>query len=150
MVKRVVSVFLSIVMLTSASLVFAGGPPAAPVPPACYPAKPCGPGGPAGAPSAYWGDAPIPGLCGGIIALPFLVCGSLLGGNTADPMGLLRLMVRVRVILRFRTLLSVLLQDLLLVPQLIRRHVLRLTRVRAVPGMVRLRLQEGGSPDLLA
>jgi hypothetical protein len=87
MVKRVVSVFLSIVMLTSASLVFAGGPPAAPVPPACYPAQPCGPGGPAGAPSAYWGDAPLPGLCGGIIALPFLVCGSLLGGNTAGPYG---------------------------------------------------------------
>ena len=84
MVKRVVSVFLCIVMLTSASLVFAGGPPAVAAPPACYPAKPCGPvgpGGPGGPGSNYWGDAPLPGLCGGIIALPFLVCGSLLGGN---------------------------------------------------------------------
>ncbi|MBI5248363.1 MAG: hypothetical protein HY912_02615 [Desulfomonile tiedjei] len=82
MVKRVVSAFLCIVMLTSVSLSLAGGPPAPPVPPGCYPAKPCGPTGPGGPSSSYWGDAPIPGLCGGIIALPFLVCGSLLGGNT--------------------------------------------------------------------
>ncbi len=83
MVKRVVSVFLCIVMLASASLAVAGGPPAPPVPPGCYPAaKPCGPAGPGGPSSSYWGDAPLPGLCGGIIALPFLVCGSILGGNT--------------------------------------------------------------------
>jgi hypothetical protein len=83
MVKRVVSVFLCIMMLASASLSMAGGPPAPMAPPACYPAQPCGPA--AGPSSAYWGDAPIPGICGGIIALPFLVCGSLLGGNSAVP-----------------------------------------------------------------
>jgi hypothetical protein len=84
MVKRILSVFLCLLMLASASLSLAGGPPS-PVPPGCYPATPCGPAGPAGPggpSSSYWGDAPLPGLCGGIIALPFLVCGSLLGGNT--------------------------------------------------------------------
>ena len=90
MVKRVVSIFLCVVMLATASLSLAGGPPAYKVPPACYPAQPCGPAGPMGAPgapSSYWGDAPLPGLCGGIIALPFLVCGSLLGGNAGGVYG---------------------------------------------------------------
>lgn len=84
MVKRVFSIFLCVMMLSTASLAFAGGAPAvaaAPCPPA-YPAKAYAP---AGNPCAYWGDAPFPGLCGGIVALPFLVVGSLLGGNTVGP-----------------------------------------------------------------
>jgi hypothetical protein len=80
MVKRVISVFLSILMLCSASLALAGGAPVGP--PISYPAKPCGPGG---VPSNYWGDAPFPGICGGVVALPFLVVGSLLGGNPMGP-----------------------------------------------------------------
>ncbi|HMK34220.1 MAG TPA: hypothetical protein VK463_04065 [Desulfomonilaceae bacterium] len=83
MVKRVISVLISILMLCSASLALAGGAPVGP--PVSYPAKPCGPGG--GVPSNYWGDAPFPGLCGGVVALPFLVVGSLLGGNTVGPYG---------------------------------------------------------------
>jgi hypothetical protein len=85
MLKKFIGVFLSILMLCSASLALAGGAPVGP--PVSYPAKPCGPGGPGGVPSNYWGDAPIPGICGGCIALPFLVVGSLLGGNTAAPYG---------------------------------------------------------------
>jgi len=85
MVKKFIGVFLSILMLCSASLALAGGAPVGP--PVSYPLKPCGPGGPGGVPSNYWGDAPFPGLCGGVVALPFLVVGSLLGGNTAGPYG---------------------------------------------------------------
>jgi len=84
MVKRVFSLFFCVMMLSTASLAFAGGAPAvaaAPYAPA-YPAKAYVP---AGNPCAYWGDAPFPGLCGGIVALPFLVVGSLLGGNTVGP-----------------------------------------------------------------
>lgn len=80
MVKRVTSIFLSILMLCSASIALAGGAPVGP--PVSYPAKPCGPGG---VPSNYWGDAPFPGICGGVVALPFLVVGSLLGGNPMGP-----------------------------------------------------------------
>jgi hypothetical protein len=85
MLKKFLGVFLSILMLCSASLVLAGGAPVGP--PVSYPAKPCGPYGPGGVPSNYWGDAPFPGICGGCVALPFLVVGSLLGGNAAGPYG---------------------------------------------------------------
>jgi hypothetical protein len=83
MVRRVFSVFVCIMLLASATFALAGGPPvaAAPMPP-CGPAKGYAP---AGNPCAYWGDAPFPGLCGGVVALPFLVVGSLLGGNTVGP-----------------------------------------------------------------
>ena len=90
MVKKVLSVFICIMMLGGASLALAGGPVPA-CAPTCAPpcAPPCGPnaGGPYGPGSQYWGDAPFPGLCGGVVALPFLVVGSLLGGNTAGPGG---------------------------------------------------------------
>jgi len=80
MVKRVICLFLSVLMIGAATLAIAGGPPYAP--------GPCGPAGPGGGnPCAYWGDAPFPGLCGGVVALPFLVVGSLLGGNTVGPYG---------------------------------------------------------------
>ena len=90
MVKKVLSIFLCLTMLIGTSLVAAGG---APVAPGCAPVAPrgCGPyaGGQYGAApppySNYWGDAPFPGLCGGVVALPFLVVGSLLGGNTVAP-----------------------------------------------------------------
>jgi hypothetical protein len=88
MVKKIIGVFLSILMLCTASLALAGGAPVGP--PVSYPPKACGPAGPygpGGVPSNYWGDAPIPGICGGCIALPFLVVGSLLGGNAAGPVG---------------------------------------------------------------
>ena len=87
MVKRVFTIVLSLMMLSFTCLALAGGPPAAPYAAPCatpYPAKPCAVGG---NPCAYWGDAPLPGLCGGVIALPFLVVGSLLGGNTMGPGG---------------------------------------------------------------
>jgi hypothetical protein len=88
MVKKILSVFICIMMLGVASLAFAGGPVAGCAPPPCGPypnsANPYGPPGPS---SAYWGDAPFPGMCGGVVALPFLVVGSLLGGNTAGPYG---------------------------------------------------------------
>ncbi len=83
MVKRVLSLFVFIAMLATASLSMAGGA----VYPACGPAFPARPYAPAGNPCAYWGDAPFPGLCGGVVALPFLVVGSLLGGNTVGPYG---------------------------------------------------------------
>ncbi len=87
MVRRVFIVSLSIIMLSFTALAFAGGPPvaAAPYAPPCgpYPVKPYA----AGPACAFWGDAPFPGLCGGIVALPFLVVGSLLGGNTMGPGG---------------------------------------------------------------
>ncbi|MCX5862736.1 MAG: hypothetical protein WCG29_12360 [Desulfomonile sp.] len=82
MAKRVVSCLLSILMLTSASLALAGGAQVAYPPPACAPAGPYAGGG---NPCAFWGDAPFPGMCGGVVALPFLVVGSLLGGNTTGP-----------------------------------------------------------------
>ena len=86
MVKRVFTIFLSIMLLSSFSLALAGGAPKA-VGPAPY-AAPCPPGqGYAGPDCAFWGDAPFPGLCGGVVALPFLVVGSLLGGNTMGPGG---------------------------------------------------------------
>jgi hypothetical protein len=75
MVKKVLSVILCVMMLTASSVVLAGGPPGA---------RSCGPAG-ANAACAYWGDAPFPGMCGGVVALPFLVVGSLLGGNTMGP-----------------------------------------------------------------
>ncbi len=88
MVRRVFIVSLSIIMLSFTSFALAGGPPVAAAP---YAVPPCGPypvkpyaAGPA---CAYWGDAPFPGLCGGVVALPFLVVGSLLGGNTMGPCG---------------------------------------------------------------
>jgi len=83
MVQRVISVFICVLLLASATLALAGGPPVA-----AAPMAPCGPArgyAPAGNPCAYWGDAPFPGLCGGVVALPFLVVGSLLGGNTVGP-----------------------------------------------------------------
>ncbi len=83
MVKKVLSILLSLMMLIGASLVAAGGAPVAPI------SGPCASGpyyGPVSRPySNYWGDAPFPGLCGGVVALPFLVVGSLLGGNTVAP-----------------------------------------------------------------
>ena len=86
MVKRVFTIFLSIMLLSSFSLALAGGAPKA-VAPAPY-AVPCPPGKAyAGPECAFWGDAPFPGLCGGVVALPFLVVGSLLGGNTMGPVG---------------------------------------------------------------
>lgn len=93
MIKKLVGVFVCLMMLGSACVVLAGGPVVTQAP-ICYPPKaPCGPGGVPGVPGApgagaqYWGDAPFPGLCGGVVALPFLVVGSLLGGNTAGPYG---------------------------------------------------------------
>ncbi len=77
MVKRVICLFLSVLMISAATLAVAGGPPCAPGPYAPRGGNPC----------AYWGDAPFPGLCGGVVALPFLVVGSLLGGNTVGPYG---------------------------------------------------------------
>ncbi len=81
MVKRVFAVLTCFFMLAMASGALAGGalaPAPAPMAP-CAPA-PCGPA--MGNPCAFWGDAPFPGLCGGVVALPFLVVGSLLGGST--------------------------------------------------------------------
>ncbi|MDQ1240178.1 MAG: hypothetical protein QG577_2364 [Thermodesulfobacteriota bacterium] len=80
--KRVVGILLVAAMTFTGTLVLAGGA-AAPA----YPQAACGPGGYAmgGNPCAYWGDAPFPGMCGGVVALPFLVVGSLLGGNTVGP-----------------------------------------------------------------
>jgi hypothetical protein len=88
MVKKVLSVFICIMMLGVASLAFAGGPVAGSAPPPCGPyPNSAAPYGPPPVASPYWGDAPFPGLCGGVVALPFLVVGSLLGGNTAGPYG---------------------------------------------------------------
>jgi hypothetical protein len=77
MVKRVICLVLSILLIITASLAMAGGAP--------YANGRCAPRG--ANPCAYWGDAPFPGLCGGVVALPFLVVGSLLGGNTTGPYG---------------------------------------------------------------
>lgn len=85
MIKKIFCAILCVIVLASATLALAGGPPVAA-------AAPCGPApraayGPPGNPCAFWGDAPFPGLCGGVVALPFLVVGSLLGGNTTGPYG---------------------------------------------------------------
>jgi hypothetical protein len=84
MSNKWVVVFITIILTVVGTVAMAGGP-AYSVPQTTQGA-PCGPnvGGPQ---SNYWGDAPIPGLCGGVIALPFLVVGSLLGGNPAGPYG---------------------------------------------------------------
>lgn len=80
MVRRILVGLVCATMLVAASFAVAGGPAPAPY------AKPCGPNyGPANC--AYWGDAPFPGLCGGVVALPFLVVGGLLGGNPSVPCG---------------------------------------------------------------
>ncbi len=86
MLTRLVVVFTVVITVAVSPLALAGGPQYRTQ---CAPAQapaPCGPamGYP---PSPYWGDAPLPGLCGGVIALPFLVVGSLLGGNPAGPYG---------------------------------------------------------------
>jgi hypothetical protein len=82
MVRRILVGLVCVTMLISASLAVAGGPAPGPY------VKPCGPGyGPGGNNCAYWGDAPFPGLCGGVVALPFLVVGGLLGGNPSVPVG---------------------------------------------------------------
>jgi len=82
MVRRVLSLFVCISVFIAAPLALAGG---AAQGPAYYGAGYYGP--PPGNPCAYWGDAPFPGMCGGVVALPFLVVGSLLGGNTVGPYG---------------------------------------------------------------
>jgi hypothetical protein len=89
MLRKTVTLFICAIMMATSTLAFAGGAPVAPCGPVCYPPKaPCGPGAAPGvASSSYWGDAPIPGLCGGVVALPFLVVGSLLGGNPSGPYG---------------------------------------------------------------
>ncbi len=79
MIRKIFSVLVCLTMTFLAPVAFAGGAPAPQGPPGCAP-------GPA-ANCSYWGDAPFPGLCGGVVALPFLVVGSLLGGNTAGPCG---------------------------------------------------------------
>jgi hypothetical protein len=83
-VKLVSSLFLCVILIVTASLALAGGPAQV-----SYPGAPCAGQqyAPAGNPCAYWGDAPFPGMCGGVVALPFLVVGSLLGGNTVGPCG---------------------------------------------------------------
>lgn len=96
MVERFLAVLLAAVMAAVPTVALAGGAPvvATPAPVACGPGgcvtsapapAPCGPVGMHrgyGPRSAYWGDAPFPGICGGIVALPFLVVGSLLAGNS--------------------------------------------------------------------
>jgi hypothetical protein len=89
MVRRVFGVLTCFVILAMTCVVMAGGvvAPMQCAPPQCAPA-PCAPApcGPAmGNPCAFWGDAPFPGLCGGVVALPFLVVGSLLGGSPMGP-----------------------------------------------------------------
>jgi hypothetical protein len=82
MIRKLLGLLVCLTLVGFAAFAGAGGPAAAPV----AGAAPCGPGY-YGNPCAFWGDAPIPGLCGGVIALPFLVVGSLLGGNPAGPCG---------------------------------------------------------------
>jgi hypothetical protein len=88
MITRLICVFaILLTLIPTASIVSAGGPAVAPcAPPVSYPPKTCGPAAAPPSP-AYWGDAPFPGLCGGVIALPFLVVGSLLGGNPSGYVG---------------------------------------------------------------
>lgn len=80
--KPVSSLILCLILVASGTLVLAGGAPQPGYPSAPYPGKTYTG---AGNPCAYWGDAPFPGMCGGVVALPFLVVGSLLGGNTMGP-----------------------------------------------------------------
>jgi hypothetical protein len=88
MVKKLLGIGLCIAMLASTTLALAGGPVMAAPVKYSIPCAGAPMGAPYGAPyggggafSGYWGDAPFPGLCGGIVALPFLVVGSLLGGS---------------------------------------------------------------------
>lgn len=81
--KKVFSLLLCVALIGTAFIAVAGGPPAPPRP---Y-GQPCAQPGPQGPQCAYWGDAPFPGMCGGVVALPFLVVGSLLGGNPTGPCG---------------------------------------------------------------
>lgn len=82
MIRRIFGVLLCVAVLASASLALAGGAVTAAPP---Y-GQPCGPAyGRGGNPCAFWGDAPFPGLCGGVVALPFLVVGTILGGNPMAP-----------------------------------------------------------------
>ena len=85
MVKRILIFSLCLTTLMMASLALAGGKgaPVVCAPQPCAPAVACGPT--VGPNPAFWGDAPFPGICGGVVALPFLVVGSLLGGNTVAP-----------------------------------------------------------------
>ena len=85
MIRKILGLLVCLTLVMCASLALAGGP-AQQAPAQAYGPAPCGPGY-YGNPCAFWGDAPIPGLCGGVIALPFLVVGSLLGGNPAGPCG---------------------------------------------------------------
>lgn len=80
--KPVSSLILCLILVASGTLALAGGAVQPAYQPAPYPGKAYGA---AGNPCAYWGDAPFPGMCGGVVALPFLVVGSLLGGNTMGP-----------------------------------------------------------------
>jgi len=87
MLKKGICLLAGLVLLASASIAPAGGPPPQAPQPYTY-GKPCGPAPvPGQDPCAYWGDAPFPGICGGVVGLPFLVVGSLLGGNPAGPCG---------------------------------------------------------------
>ncbi len=80
MIRRTFGILMCLALAVFVSLATAGGPPYGPA------AGPCGRGY-APNPCAYWGDAPFPGLCGGVVGLPFLVVGSLLGGNPTGPCG---------------------------------------------------------------
>lgn len=87
MARKIALLFTCIAFLATGTIALAGGAPALHKPMAqpCAPAPvPYGAKAP-GAKSAYWGDAPFPGMCGGVVALPFLVVGSFLGGNPAAP-----------------------------------------------------------------
>lgn len=82
MAKRLFIFIICVAMIASASLAMAGGP--------AYAKAQARYSKGYGAPQqncAYWGDAPFPGMCGGVVALPFLVVGSLLGGNPVGPCG---------------------------------------------------------------
>lgn len=82
MIRRIFGLFICVVLFATATMALAGGP----VAPAPAAAPYCGPAyGRAGNPCAFWGDAPFPGLCGGVVALPFLVVGTILGGNPMGP-----------------------------------------------------------------
>jgi hypothetical protein len=88
--RKLLSMLVGLSMVIACGPAFAGGPvpSAGPAPQPCAPPPaPCGPGyaAPGGNPCAFWGDAPFPGLCGGIVALPFLVVGTILGGNPLGP-----------------------------------------------------------------
>lgn len=80
MAKRFFVFILCLAVIAYASLAMAGGPGYAH-------ARYAKGYGAASGNCAYWGDAPFPGMCGGVVALPFLVVGSLLGGNPVGPCG---------------------------------------------------------------